>query len=144
TDKGFSGWAVPVTHITLGNDGMMESTYKLDGRIGDPDNIRNEIVAYVPEHLLVIHNVHVPKGAPFKPEFIDKIRTVIEIDDLGGGRTRIVESGVGYGEGPGFDDLYKHFSAGNAEEFSDLAKYLASGPVDWKTELAPVTASVKK
>ena len=65
-------------------------------------------------------------------------------DDLGGGRTRIVESGVGYGEGPGFDDLYRHFSAGNAEEFSDLAKYLASGPVDWKTELAPVTASVKK
>jgi uncharacterized protein YndB with AHSA1/START domain len=144
TDKGFSGWAVPVAHITLGNDGMMESTYKLDGRIGDPDNIRNQIVAYVPEHLLVIHNVHVPKGAPFKPEFIDKIRTVIEIDDLGVGRTRVVESGVGYGEGPGFDDLYKHFSAGNAEEFADLAKYLASGPVDWKTELAPVTVSVKK
>lgn len=144
TDKGFAGWAVPVTHITLGNDGMMESSYRLDGKIGDPDNIRNQIVAYVPQHLLVIHNVHVPKGAPFKPEFIDKIRTVIEIDDLGGGRTRIVESGVGYGEGPGFDDLYRHFSAGNAEEFSDLAKYLASGPVDWKTELAPVTASVKK
>ena len=144
TDKGFSGWAVPVAHITLGNDGMMESSYKLDGKIGDPDNIRNRIVAYVPQHLLVIHNVHVPKGAPFKPEFIEKIRTVIEIDDLGGGRTRIVESGVGYGEGPSFDDLYRHFSAGNAEEFSDLAKYLVSGPVDWKTELAPVTASVKK
>src|SRR5580698_9408871 len=48
TDKGFSGWAVPVTHITLGNDGVMESAYKLDGRIGDPDNIRNQIVAYVP------------------------------------------------------------------------------------------------
>jgi uncharacterized protein YndB with AHSA1/START domain len=144
TDKGFSGWAVPVTHITLGNGGMMESSYSLNGKIGDPDNIRNEIVAYVPEHLLVIHNVHVPKGAPFDPAFIGQIRTVIEIDDLGGGRTRIVESGVGYGDGPGFDTLYKHFSAGNAEEFSGLAKYLVSGPVDWKAELAPVTASVKK
>jgi uncharacterized protein YndB with AHSA1/START domain len=144
TDKGFSGWAVPVAHVTLGNDGMMESSYKLDGKIGDPDNIKNRIVAYVPEHLLIIHNVHVPKGAPFKPEFIDKIRTIIEIDDLGGGRMRVVESGVGYGEGPGFDDLYKHFHDGNAEEFGELVSYLANGPVDWKAELAPVTASVKK
>jgi uncharacterized protein YndB with AHSA1/START domain len=144
TDKGFSSWAVPVAHITLGNDGMMESSYRLDGKIGDPDNIKNQIVAYVPEHLLIIHNVHVPKGAPFKPEFIDKIRTVMEFQDLGDGRTRVIESGVGYGEAPGFDDLYRHFHDGNAEEFAELVKLFVSGPVDWKKELAPVTASVKK
>jgi len=144
TDKGFTGWAVPVAHITLGNDGMMESSYLPAAKIGDPDNIRNQIVAYVPERLLVIHNVHVPKGAPFKPEIIDKIRTVVELEDLGGGRTRIVESGVGYGEGADFDAMYKHFSDGNAEEFADLVKYLVGGPVDWKAELGGVTASVKK
>jgi uncharacterized protein YndB with AHSA1/START domain len=144
TDAGFSSWAVPVAHITLANDGMMESSYRLDGKVGDPDNIRNQIVAYVPNHLLVIHNVHVPKGAPFKPEFIDKIRTVIELQDLGDGRTRVIESGVGYGEGPGFDDLYKHFSAGNAEEFGLLAKLFVSGPVDWKKELGEVAASPEK
>lgn len=144
TDKGFTSWAVPVAHITLGNDGMMESSYLPAAKIGDPDNIRNQIVAYVPERLLVIHNVHVPKGAPFKPEFIDKIRTVVEFQDLGDGRTRIVESGVGYGEGADFDAMYKHFSDGNAEEFADLVKYLVGGPVDWKAELGGVTASVKK
>jgi uncharacterized protein YndB with AHSA1/START domain len=144
TDKGFTSWAVPVAHITLGNDGMMESSYLPTAKIGDPDNIRNQIVAYVPERLLVIHNVHVPKGAPFKPEVIDKIRTVVQFEDLGDGRTRIVESGVGYGEGADFDAMYKHFSDGNAEEFGDLVKYLVSGPVDWKAELAGVTASVKK
>jgi uncharacterized protein YndB with AHSA1/START domain len=144
TDKGFTGWAVPVAHITLGNDGMMESSYLPTAKIGDPDNIRNQIVAYVPERLLAIHNVHVPKGAPFKPEVIDKIRTIMEFQDMGDGRTRIVESGVGYGEGADFDAMYKHFSDGNAEEFGDLVKYLVSGPVDWKTELAGVTASVKK
>ena len=144
TDKGFTSWAVPVAHITLGNDGMMESSYLPTAKIGDPDNIRNQIVAYVPERLLVIHNVHVPKSAPFKPEFIDKIRTVVEFQDLGDGRTRIVESGVGYGEGADFDAMYKHFSDGNAEEFADLVKYLVGGPVDWKAELGGVTASVKK
>ena len=40
TDKGFSSWAVPVAHITLGNDGMMESSYKLDGRIGEGGEVR--------------------------------------------------------------------------------------------------------
>jgi hypothetical protein len=39
---GFTRWATPVAHITLGNDGgMMESSYRLTAKIGDPDNIKN-------------------------------------------------------------------------------------------------------
>jgi hypothetical protein len=37
TDEAFKRWAVPVTHITLGNDGMMESSYEIASKIGDPD-----------------------------------------------------------------------------------------------------------
>lgn len=142
TDAGFTGWATPVAHVTLGNDGMIEASYSLSAKIGDPDNIKNQIVAYLPNRLLVLHNVHVPKGAPFKAEAIDKIRTVILLDDLGHGRTRITESGVGYGEGADFDDMYAHFRSGNAEEFATLARYLTSGPVDWKAKAAKMTASV--
>ena len=36
TDEGFTRWAVPVAHVTLRNDGMMESSYKLSSKIGDP------------------------------------------------------------------------------------------------------------
>ena len=60
TDKGFSSWAVPVAHITLGNDGMMESSYKLDGKIGDPDNVRHRIDVWMPDELLIFHNEFVP------------------------------------------------------------------------------------
>jgi uncharacterized protein YndB with AHSA1/START domain len=144
TDAGFTSWAAPVAHVTLGNDGMIEASYLLSSKIGDPDNIRNQIVAYVPNHLLVIHNVHAPKNGPFKPEVIDKIRTVIELEDLGGGRTRVTESGVGYGEGPDFDSVYAHFRSGNAEEFSSLAQSFVTGPVDWKAEAAKMNAAVKK
>jgi uncharacterized protein YndB with AHSA1/START domain len=91
TDTGFERWAVPVAHITLGNDGMMESSYLLTSKIGDPDNIKNRIVAYLPEKLLVIRNEHVPKGAPFDPVLIATIRTVMLFEDLGDGRTRITE-----------------------------------------------------
>jgi uncharacterized protein YndB with AHSA1/START domain len=144
TDAGFMSWAAPVAHVTLGNDGMMEASYSLSSKIGDPDNIKNQIVAYVPERLLVIHNVHVPAHAPFKPEIISQIRTVMEFEDLGNGRTRVVESGVGYGEGPDFDSMYDHFRSGNAEEFGSLAQSFVTGPVDWKAEAAKMNASVTK
>ena len=142
TDAGFTGWAAPVGHVTPGNDGMMEATYSLSGKIGDPNNIRNQIVAYLPGRMLAIHNVNVPRGAPFKKEFIEQIRTVVLFDDLGNGSTRVTISGVGYGEGAGFDEMYAHFSAGNAEELASLVTYLTKGPVDWKAAAAAANASV--
>ncbi|MGD0867481.1 MAG: SRPBCC domain-containing protein [Rhizomicrobium sp.] len=144
TDAGFESWAVPVAHITLGNDGMMESSYRLTAKIGDPDNIKNRIVAYLPEKLLVIRNEHVPKGAPFDPVLIASIRTIMQFEDLGDGRTRVTESGVGYGEGADYDTMYAHFRAGNAEEFTALAQSFVTGPVDWKAEAAKMVASVHK
>jgi len=131
TDKGFASWAAPMAHVTLGNDGMIEASYDPAAKLGDPDNIRNRIVAYVPERVLVLANEHAPKGVKFSPEAFARIRTVIELEDLGNGRTRLVESGVGYGEGTDFDSVYKHFRAGNAYEFQLLVDLFVKGPVDW-------------
>ena len=139
-----ASWAVPVAHITLANDGMMETSYRLDAKIGDLQNIRNQIVAYVPERLLVLRNVFVPKGAPFDLAFTSKIRTVFEFQDLGDGTTRVVESGVGYGEGKGYDDMYGHFQGGNREDVMSLIAMFRSGPIDWKAQAARIEASVHK
>lgn len=144
TDEGFQSWAAPVAHVTLGNDGMIEASYRMDAKIGDPDNIRNRIVAYVPEHLLVLHNEHAPKNAPFNAEAFAKVRTIIELQDLGGGRTRIVETTVGYDDSTASENVYAHFQSGNAEEFEMLKKALTSGPIDWKAEIAEAQASIKK
>ncbi len=144
TDTGFTSWAAPVAHVELGNDGMIEASYRLTSKIGDPDNIKNRIVAYVPGRLLVLHNEHAPKNGPFKPDVIDKIRTVIELADLGNRHTRVTESGVGYGEGPDFDSMYEHFRRGNAEEFAALAQSFVTGPVDWKAEAAKMQKAVTK
>jgi hypothetical protein len=86
----------------------------------------------------------VPNGAPFDPVLIATIRTVVQFEDIGGGRTRVTESGVGYGEGAGYDTMYAHFRAGNAEEFAALAQSFVTGPVDWKAEAAKMVASVHK
>jgi uncharacterized protein YndB with AHSA1/START domain len=143
TGEGFRSWAAPIVHITLGNDGMIEASYLATAKIGDPDNIRNRVVAYVPEHLLVLQNEHAPKNIPFSAHAFSKIRTVIELQDLGGDHTRVIESGVGYGEGKDFDSVYAHFRSGNTEEFDLLAKSLVNGPIDWKVETGAVGASIK-
>jgi uncharacterized protein YndB with AHSA1/START domain len=142
TDEGFTGWASPMAHVTLANDGMIEASYSIKSKVGDAENIRNTIVAYLPNRLLVLHNAHVPKGAPFKQDVIDKIRTVIVIDDLGDGRVRITESGVGYGEGADFDSMYDHFRSGNMEEFASLAAYLGGKRADWGLDAKKMTDSV--
>jgi uncharacterized protein YndB with AHSA1/START domain len=144
TDEGFRTWGAPVVHITPGHDGMLEASYLPTAKIGDAENIRNRIVVYFPEHLLVIHNEHAPKGGPFKQEVIDEIRTIFEFQDLGGGKTRLIESGVGYGEGADFDSMYAHFRDGNAEEFDLLEKSFVTGPIDWKAAMGDVDNSVKK
>jgi uncharacterized protein YndB with AHSA1/START domain len=144
TDAGFESWAAPMAHVTPGNGGMIEASYLPTARVGDADNIRNRIVAYWPNRLLILHNEHAPLKGPFKPEVIARIRTVIAFQDLGGGRTKVVESGIGYGEGRDFDSMYAHFRSGNAEEFALLAKSFVSGPVDWKAELAPTVVTVTK
>lgn len=144
TDAGFTRWAAPVAHVTLANDGMIEASYLTTAEIGDPGNIRNRIVAYVPERLLVLQNAHAPAKGPFKQTVIDQIRTIVEFEDLGDGRTRIVESGVGYGEGADFDSMYAHFRDGNAEEFEMLARSFVSGPVDWTKQAQSAQASVRR
>ncbi len=132
TDEGFESWAVPVAHITLGNDGMMESSYKITNKIGDPENIKNRIVAYLPEKLIVLQNAHVPKGAPFDPVLIASLRTIITFEPVDPRHTRVTETQVGYGSGAGYDDMYGHFRDGNAYELRNLARSFIDGPVDWK------------
>lgn len=144
TDEGIHSWVAPVAHVTSGNNGLLEASYLPTSKLGDPDNIRNRIVVYLPNKLIVFHNEHAPKNGPFKQEAIDKIRTMVELQDLGDGRTRIVESGVGYGEGADFDTMYAHFRDGNAEEFAALADALAGHPIDWKAMAAQMQAAVQK
>ena len=136
TDEGFVSWAAPVAHVTLANDGMIEASYSLSAKIGDPDNIRNRIVAYVPERVMVLANDHAPKNAPFDAAAFQSIRTVIEFQAVDKTHTRVTESGVGYGDGAAYDGVYKHFVRGNTYEFALLVQRFRTGPVDWKKALA--------
>jgi uncharacterized protein YndB with AHSA1/START domain len=121
TDAGFAKWAVPVVHITPGNGGLIEFGLSPQSKIGDPGNVRNRILVYMPDRLLIWQNEFVPAGGPFDPQTFASVRTVLSFDNLGNGTTRVTETVIGFGTGAKYDQLYAHLKGGNAEYLTMLA-----------------------
>jgi uncharacterized protein YndB with AHSA1/START domain len=130
TAEGYRAWVAPVTKVDLAVGGVIEASYDPAAKIGDPENIKNQIVAYVPERLLSFRNIQAPKGLPSR-ELFGRVATTLELEDLGAGRTRATLTGVGWGPEPGFDVLYRHFEWGNAYSLNELKKRFETGPIDW-------------
>jgi uncharacterized protein YndB with AHSA1/START domain len=114
-------WSVPVAAIDFRLGGVIEASYDPKGHLGDPQNIKNEFVAYIPERLLVFRNVQASDILPAKELYGKTVKT-IEFQPIGPDKTRITVSGIGFGAGKGFDQLYAFFSAGDAEMLITLQK----------------------
>lgn len=135
TSEGYRTWATPLAHVTGGLGGMIESSYDPAARIGNPDNIRNQIVLWSPERSLAIKNVQAPASLAGRREFAE-IVTVMELDDVPGGATRVTLTAVGYKPGEPYDNLYRHFSWGNAYSLMMLKESFVKGPIDWSSQAA--------
>jgi uncharacterized protein YndB with AHSA1/START domain len=96
TSEGFSSWAVPVALVDFRIGGYIEASYDPAAKPGDPNNIRNRILAYVPDRVLVIKNEQAPKGFA-DPELFQRTSTVIGLAGAGGA----AESPGSFQEGAG-------------------------------------------
>jgi uncharacterized protein YndB with AHSA1/START domain len=127
TADGIKSWEAPVAAIDLKVGGYMEASYDPKSHLGDPDNIRHEVLGYLPGELLMFRNVQAPKGFKHQ-ELFARTTTVIQFEDLGQGRTRVTVSGVGYGQGKDYDELYAFFHSGNAYLLEMLKAHFEGGP----------------
>ena len=134
TTEGYKAWATPMAKVDFGLNGLIEASYNADARLGDADNIRNRIIAYVPERMLVQKNENAPAALPGREKF-SEIVTVIELEDAPGG-TKVTISGVGYKPGEPYDTLFNHFAWGNAYSLMVLKTSFVKGPIDWKAQAA--------
>jgi hypothetical protein len=133
TTEGYRAWATPVAQVTGGPGGVIEGSYSLDAKIGDPDNIKNQIVLWSPQRTLAIKNIQAPKDLPGRKEF-GEIVTIMEFEDAPAGATRVTLTAVGYKPGEPYDTLYRHFSWGNAYSLMKLKESFVKGPIDWKAQ----------
>ena len=104
TSEGLRSWEMPLAEIDLKVGGYLEASYDAKAKVGDPDNIKHELLTYLPGKLLVFRNVQTPHGFPHADLF-SKVTTIEILDDAGDGYTRVTLAGVGYGQGADWDKL---------------------------------------
>ena len=119
TSAGWKSFAVGFANVDFRVGGIIETSYNAQAKVGDPDNIKNEILAYVPGRMLAFRCVQAPRSFQHKEEFFST-PTVIEIQPLAGGGARLVGTSTGFRPGAAYDDLYAKFRWGNAYTFEKL------------------------
>ena len=132
TTDGYRAWAAPVAQVDLHIGGIIETSYAVDARLGAPGNIRNEIIAYAPERMFALRNRQAPPDVPFDVPTFQSLHTVVLLDDLGGGRTRVTIVQPGYRAGDVYDLTWKFFERGNGATLVALRDRFVKGPKDWR------------
>ena len=112
-------WSAPLAEIDLRQGGTMEESYDAKAPLGGPENIRHEIIAYVPGRTVVFRNTNAPSALPGR-NLYHQVVSILQVDDLGARRSRLTLSQMGYAKGPEFDRLYGFFSEDNAELMESL------------------------
>jgi len=133
SSEGWQSWAVPVAWVDFGIGGMIETSYTATAIRGQPGNIKNSIVAYVPEQLLVLRNVQAPPNFEHAEDF-GKTVTAINLRPISKDRSQVELDGVGFLATPVFDTLLKRFKFGDSWTLEHLKRAAEHGPIDWAAE----------
>lgn len=135
TAEGYTAWASPFAHFDFRVGGHIESSYELDGALGKPGNIRLGIVAYLPQEMLVLKTVQAPPGFASKAT-LERLVSVFQFEAVNDAQTRVVVSGIGYGDDEESQRLRSFFVEGNAWSLNALHERFETGPADWDTLFA--------
>jgi uncharacterized protein YndB with AHSA1/START domain len=133
SSEGWQSWAVPVAWVEFGIGGMVETSYAAAAVRGQPGNIKNSIVAYVPEQLLVLRNVQAPPNFENAEDF-GKTVTAINLRSISKNRVQVELDGVGFLATPAFDTLLKKFKYGDSWTLEHLKRAAEHGPINWTEE----------
>jgi uncharacterized protein YndB with AHSA1/START domain len=133
SSEGWQSWAVPVAWVEFGIGGVVETSYTATAVRGQPGNIKNSIVAYVPEQLLVLRNVQAPPNFENAEDF-GKTVTAINLRSISKNRTQVELDGIGFLATPAFDTLLKKFKFGDSWTLEHLKRAAEHGPINWAEE----------
>jgi uncharacterized protein YndB with AHSA1/START domain len=133
SSEGWQSWAVPVAWVEFGIGGMVETSYTATAVRGQSGNIKNSIVAYVPEQLLVLRNVQAPPNFENAEDF-GKTVTAINLRSISKNRTQVELDGIGFLATPAFDTLLKKFKYGDSWTLEHLKRAAEHGPINWAEE----------
>lgn len=126
TPQELSKWIAPVVSIDLRIGGTISTNYDPKAAIGGAGTIRLPIINYIEKQLITLKvnlNEKFPKSTRDEDQNLEEI---VQIMDLGDGKTKVVSSMVGWGSGKEWDQTYDFFARGNEWTYRQLAKCLSS------------------
>jgi len=144
TSEGWRGWAAPFAVVDFRLGGFIETSYRPDAQAGSPENIRNQVLAYLPSRMFAIRNVQAPPKAPFDVPTFQSLHTVVLLEPLTERTTAVAFVQPGFRSGEPYDTVLKHFRWGNGWTLEQLKKRFDSGPVDWAKLAAEAQKAAKK
>lgn len=122
------GWMAPVVRLDLRTGGELLTNYDKTAKITDASTIHLPIVNYL-EGELMTYKVELNSVFPKKVQDEDQnLQEIIQIFDLGGGKTKLVSSMLGWGTGKEWDETYAFFAKGNKWTYDELIKHLLKKP----------------
>lgn len=125
TAEGVRSWAAPVAFVDFRLGGIWESSYRPGATRGDPANIKNLFISYIPMRMVAMQVIQAPPDFEHH-ELVKQVFSVYEMAEAGPGAVRVTVSMVGYQSDPAYDAMYRFFEAGNAWSLQSLARALAA------------------
>jgi uncharacterized protein (TIGR03067 family) len=120
TQKGLKKWIAPVVALDFRIGGEIVTNYDSTKSASDPGSIRLPIMNYLDGELITLR-VNLNSKFAEKVRREDKnLQEIIQLVDLGGGKTRIISSMLGWGSGPEWDKAYEFFHHGNEWTFKQM------------------------
>lgn len=120
TKEGWESWAVPLAEVDFRVGGTIKTNYNKEAGIGGPGTITHHILAYEPERM-VVTRFEAPANAGWAKK-AEACQVVVRLEPVSAMRTRFVETMVGFGDGPEWDEAYTKFKAGNEWSLEQLRK----------------------
>ena len=131
TSDGLMTFAAPFVHLDFRIHGIWESSYNPKSTLGNPANIQNEVLAYLPMEMLTICIHRTPPGFP-DPEMAQRLWTVIRMRSLDESITEVELTMLGYQPGDESSPVYQLFHRGNALTLGWLYQSFVGGPRRWE------------
>jgi uncharacterized protein YndB with AHSA1/START domain len=137
TAGGWESWAVPVAWSDPNDPDIIETSYDPAARPGQPQTIRQRVLARIPGRMLALRTIKAPAGFADFEQFADML-SVFELEAVGPDRTRVRLTGVGYPDNAAGRRLLEFFEQGNSATLDMLRRRFTEGPVDWSKELSKI------
>ena len=119
---GWKKWAAPVVSFDLRVGGHILTNYDKNKTVSDSGTIRLPIINYLQGEMLTL-KVILNNAFSEKVRQEDKnLQEIIQISDLGNGKTKVTSSMIGWGTGPEWDKTYDFFLKGNKWSYEQLIK----------------------